>query len=109
MPEFVRVAKIEDIPSGDGLVVKVNGREVGLFTIEGEVHAIDNICPHRQGPLAEGILEGKVISCPWHAWTFDVTTGKCTFNDSVAVQKFPVRVGADGAVEVLVEPAQVGG
>lgn len=101
MPDFVRVAKIEDIPHGDGLVVKVHGREIGLFTVAGEVHAIDNICPHRQGPLAEGILEDGVISCPWHAWTFDIRTGKCTFNESVAVEKFPVRV-VEGAVEVLV-------
>ncbi len=97
MAEFVRVARIEDIPENDGLVVKAGDREVGLFLIEGQVHAIDNICPHRQGPLAEGILDGKVISCPWHHWTFDVTTGLCTFHDQMKVDKFPVRV-EDGEI-----------
>lgn len=95
MKEFVAVAKAAQVPEGDGILVEVKGREIGLFRIQEEFYAIDNLCPHHLGPLVEGQLDGCVISCPWHAWTFDVTTGKCTFDDRVEVQTFAVRVSGD--------------
>jgi NAD(P)H-dependent nitrite reductase small subunit len=97
MDKFTRVAKLKDIPPGDGIVVEVNQKEIGLFNIDGEIYAIDNVCPHYAGPLVEGQLNGKIISCPWHAWTFDVTTGQCTFNEEICVKTFPVKV-QDGEV-----------
>jgi NAD(P)H-dependent nitrite reductase small subunit len=102
MGKFRKLSKLKDIPEGDGKVVKVEGREIGLFLIDGQVFAIDNVCPHMGGPLVEGQLEGKVISCPWHAWTFDVSTGICTFNDAINVATFEVRL-RNGNVEVFLE------
>jgi nitrite reductase/ring-hydroxylating ferredoxin subunit len=61
---------------------------------------MDNACPHRGGPLGEGDLEGRVVSCPWHAWRWDVTTGLNVNNPAITMACFPVSV-ADG--EVFVE------
>lgn len=101
MREFVKVATTRQVPEGDGILVEANGREIGLFRIEGRYYAIDNVCPHRMGPLVEGQLKGCIISCPWHAWTFDITTGKSTFDERVEVETFDVRVDGDN-VEIAV-------
>lgn len=95
MPEFVTVVKTGEIPAGEGRVVDVRGRQVALFNVEGQFHAVDNTCVHRGGPLGEGELAGNVVTCPWHAWTYDVTSGECTFNPSVSVEKLEVRVEGD--------------
>lgn len=101
MRQFVRVASLEEIPEGGGTAVEAGGREIALFRVEGEIYAIDNVCPHLQGPLVEGILEGRIVSCPWHAWTFDVGTGRCTFSEDVRVERFEVRIrGTDVEVSL---------
>lgn len=92
MPEFVTVVKVGEIPAGKGRVVDVRGRQVALFNVGGQFHAVDNTCIHRGGPLGEGELEGNVVTCPWHGWTYDVTTGECTFNQTVKVEALEVRV-----------------
>ena len=75
MPKL-KVAELSEIPEDSGKVVDVEGHCLALFKIDGKVHTIDNTCPHRMGPLGEGDLEGRVVSCPWHGWRFDVTTGQ---------------------------------
>ena len=70
-----------------------------LFNVDGVYHCIDNACPHRGGPLGEGDLEGRVVSCPWHAWRWDVTSGANTNNPAVRVAAYPVTV-AEGGVFV---------
>ena len=72
---FTKVATVNDIPSGQAKKVTVGNRQVALFNVEGTFFAIDNTCTHRGGPLAEGELEGKEVTCPWHGARFDVTTG----------------------------------
>lgn len=95
MLEFVKVAKKSEIPSDTGKLVEVNGREIALFNVEGKICAIDQVCPHQGGPLAEGGLNGKVVTCPWHGWEFDVTTGECTFNDTIKQMTFKVKEEGD--------------
>ncbi len=90
--EFSDVADVSELPPGSQMVVHARGREIALFNIEGQVYAIDNICFHRGGPLGEGLLEGKVVTCPWHDWSFDVQTGKCTFSPNASVDTFQVRL-----------------
>jgi nitrite reductase/ring-hydroxylating ferredoxin subunit len=75
--ERLKVAQASAIPEGGSAVVAVNGKEIALFKIDSKIHAIDNLCSHRGGPLNEGYLEDGVVTCPWHAWQFDVTTGDC--------------------------------
>jgi nitrite reductase/ring-hydroxylating ferredoxin subunit len=76
MANFQRVAHVDDIPPGKGAVIAVDGQEIAVFNVGGNFYAIDNICTHRGGPLGEGYLRGKVISCPWHGSQFDVTSGR---------------------------------
>jgi nitrite reductase (NADH) small subunit len=80
-------------------VVDVGAHSLALFNVDGQYHCIDNACPHRGGPLGEGDLEGRVVSCPWHAWRWDVTSGANTNNPAVRVVAYPVTV-EDGAVFV---------
>jgi nitrite reductase (NADH) small subunit len=86
----VRVAGAGNIPSGEGRVIDAEGRTLAVFNVDGRYYAIDNVCPHRGGPLGEGDLEGKVVSCPWHAWRWDVTTGANVNNPVVTVGCYPV-------------------
>ena len=95
MPEFVKVAKLSQIPPGTARECSVNGREVAVFNIAGVPHAVDAYCPHQGGPLADGYIEGTVVTCPWHAWCFDVTTGKMTIGDLQLIDTFDARVEGD--------------
>ena len=92
MSNFVRVAATSEVPLGQGKVVIAGGRQIALFNVGGTIYATDNTCLHRGGPLGEGFLEGPIVTCPWHGWTYDVTTGVCPANPNVAVKTFPVRV-----------------
>ena len=99
---FQRVARVSEIPEGRGLCVRVDGLEIGLFRVGDAVHAMENACPHRGLPLSEGRLEGAIVECEAHGWTFDVRTGfRPDDADGFPVPCFAVRV-EDG--EVWVDP-----
>lgn len=100
MAELVRVAGTADIKPGHGIVAEVNGKSLAVFNVEGTIHAIDNTCCHREGPLGEGELESDIVTCPWHGWRFNVTTGACMNNPSAKVEAYQVKVG-DEDVKVL--------
>lgn len=101
MAEFVRVASTKEIPSGEGRMFQVGGRQVAVFNVAGEFYAIDNVCEHQGGPLAEGEVDGCVVTCPWHGWTYDVTSGQSPDDPDTRVARFAVRVdGADVLVAV---------
>ena len=95
----VRIGDAGDIPPGEGRVVDAGGIALAVFNVGGAFYAIDNRCAHRGGPLGEGELDGAVVTCPWHAWRWDVTTGANVNNPSVRVGCFPVRL-VDGALFV---------
>ena len=96
-----KVAEVADLGVGQAKVVDVDGRSVAVFNVEGRLYAIDNVCPHRGGPLGEGDLEGTIAICPWHGWRWDVTTGCNANNPAVKVACYPVTV-EQGAVYVAV-------
>jgi nitrite reductase/ring-hydroxylating ferredoxin subunit len=96
---WVRVAAVGEVGPGEGRVVEAGGRTLALFNVDGIHYAIDNSCSHRGGPLGEGDLDGPVVSCPWHAWRWDVTSGANVNNPAVRVACFQTRV-QDGAVFV---------
>ncbi|MBX3414380.1 MAG: non-heme iron oxygenase ferredoxin subunit [Pirellulales bacterium] len=75
MSEFVSVAKVAELPAGGKLVVDVDERLVALFHVEGKIYAIDDVCTHDGGPLAEGELDGYAIACPRHGARFDIRNG----------------------------------
>ena len=76
MPEFIRVAGRAELPPGGKKLVDLEGRAIAVFNVEGRYYAIDDVCTHDGGPLAEGDLDGAEIRCPRHGARFDVRTGK---------------------------------
>ena len=80
----------------------VEGRELALFNVAGRYYAVDNVCPHQGGPIGEGLLEGSVVTCPWHGWRFDVCTGKSPVIPSAAIETFACVVEGD-RVQVKIE------
>src|SRR6201992_2172087 len=109
MAKYV-VAKVEDVPEGDHIVVDVNGRSVGVYNVGGEFYGLLNHCPHQGGPMCEGLTGGlleserpgqftfdyehKLIACPWHGWEFDIKTGQSYFDPMrTRIRQYPVQVG----------------
>jgi nitrite reductase (NADH) small subunit len=92
---FARAAKTGDVPPGTIREFQVEGKAVALANVDGQFHAINNVCLHRGGPLADGPLEGPVVTCPWHGWQYDVRTGKVTQNPTVGVECYLVEVRGD--------------
>jgi len=74
MAGFVKVAKSDEIQPDQGKMVEVDGKKIALFNVDATFYAIDDTCTHRGGPLSEGKLNGREVTCPWHGAVFDVTT-----------------------------------
>lgn len=89
---FLRAARKDEIPAGTVREFQVNGSTLAISNVDGNFYAIHNTCLHRGGPLGEGDLKGKIVTCPWHGWQYDVTSGKSATNPAVAVACFPVEV-----------------
>jgi nitrite reductase/ring-hydroxylating ferredoxin subunit len=93
--EFITVAHIGEIPSGQGRQVTVDGRWVALFNVGGAFHALDSLCLHRGGPLAEGPIANGMVTCPWHGWQYDIATGTMIQDPKVGVTRHEARVVGD--------------
>jgi 3-phenylpropionate/trans-cinnamate dioxygenase ferredoxin subunit len=103
MADFVKVAETADLPPGERIVVEVDDLFIAVFNVGGEFYAIEDVCTHDDGPLAEGELDGYEIECPRHGARFDIRTGKVlSFPAVVDVPWFEVKV-EDGDVLVAVE------
>jgi len=101
MSDFLKVAKMADLAPGSCMTVSAGGKDVALFNVGGTVVALDNTCLHRGGPLGEGILEGDVVTCPWHGWQYKVETGENLRDSNIKVATYPVQVeGGDIKVAV---------
>ena len=100
MTHRLRVASVADVPVGEGREFVIGGRIVALCHVEDRFLALDGICPHAGGPLAQGKLTGCIVTCPWHGWQFDVATGQHCINPRLHHSSFPVTV--EGG-EVFVE------
>jgi naphthalene 1,2-dioxygenase system ferredoxin subunit len=93
-----KVAKADDVPEDEGFCVSVDGRNIALFKVEGEIYAIDDTCSHAQAQLSMGFVDGSIVECPLHQACFDVRTGKVMNGPATEdVASFPTRV-EDGAV-----------
>ncbi len=64
-----------DLPESGGKEFVIEGQIVALFLVEGEPQAVDGMCAHQGGPIAQGVLQDKCVTCPWHGWQYDVETG----------------------------------
>jgi nitrite reductase (NADH) small subunit/3-phenylpropionate/trans-cinnamate dioxygenase ferredoxin subunit len=98
---FVRVAKATEIAPGQILEIPLEGTSIAVANVGGQFHAISNACLHRGGPLGQGSLQGNVVTCPWHGWSFDVTSGKVAGSQNTGVARYPVELrGEDVYVDI---------
>lgn len=98
--KLASLASLADLPPGS-LIEIVRGDDLyALCNVGGEVRALSGVCPHAGGPLGMGTLDGGIVTCPYHAWQFDSSTGACDLDDSIRVPTYPVRL-EDG--EILVD------
>jgi len=101
MPQSIRVAAVSEIPPGTSKEVMAGDKVVALFNVDGTIYALDGVCPHAGGPLGEGTLRGTMVTCPWHGWQFDVTTGQNCLNRNMTHKCISVKVeGTDVVVEL---------
>jgi nitrite reductase (NADH) small subunit len=100
--QWVRLCGVADAPkAGNVMEVEVDGIGVCLANVNGELSALDNICPHRQGPLGQGWIEGDAVVCPWHSWAFHVKTGQAVYPEKERVDVLPLRIeGEDVLVDI---------
>ena len=111
------VSDLSDFPPGTHKVVKVGGREIGIFNIDGAFYGLPNLCPHQLGPLCEGgvtgtldtsqdegwkprwVHEGEIIVCPWHGLEYHVPTGQCIAYPEIRLRTYEVWV-EDNVVKI---------
>jgi len=110
MGKYFKVCRVDEVSPGTARMVRVEGRPIALFNLNGEFHATDDTCPHEGGPLSEGFIEGENVTCPWHGATFHIMSGKT--REPPAGEKmgppvdrgitcYPVRVvGAEVEIEI---------
>ncbi len=90
---LVKLANQADVPEGGSLCVRVpSGLEIALFRVKGDIFALNNACPHQGGPLSEGSLQEYCVTCPWHAWNFDVRTGECLNYPGEMAERFSLII-----------------
>ena len=100
MPEKVRIASITDVPAGTATELTAAGRVIALYNVDGQFFALDGVCPHAGGPLGNGSLEGNIVTCPWHGWQFDVSSGQHCLNANLQHTTYNVSVvGNDVFIE----------
>ena len=99
---FVRAARVAELSAGTIHEIQLDGKAVALANVAGKFYAINNTCLHRGGPLGQGSLLDKIVTCPWHGWEYDVTTGKLIQNPNMEVACYPTEVRGE---EVFVDVA----
>ena len=99
MVVYRAICRAEEVAPGTGRLVEIAGKAIALFNVDGTFHAMEDTCLHAGGPLHEGVLQGSIVTCPWHSWEFDVTSGRCNLNPKVMLSCYGVRVRA-GIVEI---------
>ena len=107
MPEFHKIATVDEVAPGEVRQYQIEDRPVALCNVNGEFHAFEDICTHQFVHLSEGELVGRELKCPLHGAKFDVTTGQALSLPAVkAVPKHEVKV-EDGNVYVTLNPKRV--
>jgi nitrite reductase (NADH) small subunit/3-phenylpropionate/trans-cinnamate dioxygenase ferredoxin subunit len=89
---FLTVAKVGDVPEGEGRMVEAEDRLIALFLHEGVYYAIDDSCPHQGAPLSDGMVDDKSVTCSWHGWRFSLVDGRHLDGSRCRVATYPVRI-----------------
>jgi len=120
MSKLHLVCAVEELPPGQRKIIDAGGLSIGVFNVHGEYFALRNVCPHQLAPLCEGritgtnapgevgefnwIKDGEIIRCPWHAWEFEIMTGRSVFNPHrLKVGTYRVKVLSDSAEVIELE------
>jgi nitrite reductase/ring-hydroxylating ferredoxin subunit len=98
---YVAVASLEQFPPGGGTVVTIEGKDIGLFNVDGVTYAMDDACLHHGVSLGTSQLDGKIVTCRGHGWKYDVTTGSTLNSPGYGVAAYPVKV-LDGKIMVAI-------
>jgi nitrite reductase (NADH) small subunit len=100
--KWVRLCGLAEAPpQGEVREAEAEGVAICVANVDGELSALDNVCPHREGPLGQGWIENGCVVCPWHSWMFHAKTGAAEFPEGESVKVFPLRVeGEDVLVEI---------
>ena len=102
--DWIEIGTVDDIPRQGSRVVKTAAGDIALFrTLDGEVFALQDKCPHKGGPLSQGIVSGKKVACPLHDWKINLDTGIAVAPDEGCAARFPVKV-TDGKVSLSLTP-----
>ena len=96
---WITVARVEDVPPGAAAAVEARGQRVAIYNVNGTFHATANACLHQGGELGCSLLDGHIVTCHRHGWSFDVTNGACLTRPGEQVRSFPVQLQGD-AVQV---------
>ncbi len=97
---MIRICEVDDVPLGEGRAVTVDGRRIALFRTPGGWHALDDACPHRGGPLSDGLLADCLVTCPLHERRFDLASGASTSGGEGVVAHRVAVVGDEVWLEV---------
>lgn len=100
MSERIRVASASEVPPGSFKQVEAGDRKLLVYNVDGAFYATTSVCVHQGGPLEDGLFEGNAVTCPWHAWQFDVCTGTAVFDPQFQLETFSVHLDGD---ELLVD------
>jgi len=93
---------VDEIPVGEGRAYAVDGRQIAVFRLrDGSLRALDAVCPHRGGPLADGLIDSHVVICPLHGFTYDLITG-CEVNGGEPTTAYPVHADSTGTIHLRV-------
>jgi len=104
---WFRIASCDSFPLREGRAVEVASRQLAIFNLGDRFVAIENKCPHNNGPLADGIVSGTTVVCPLHAWKYDLVAGNSVNHaeSGVCLKLFPVRI--EGGIVAVNLPAEI--
>ena len=98
--QWIEIGALDDIPARGARCVTIPQGRIGVFrTADNRVYALEDYCPHRGGPLSQGIVHGASVTCPLHNWVFSLETGEAQGPDEGAVRTIPVRI-VDGRLSL---------
>ncbi|MDH5445972.1 MAG: nitrite reductase small subunit NirD [Gammaproteobacteria bacterium] len=90
---WIEVGQVEDVPRLGARVIKTDDGNIGLFrTAEDEIFALRDECPHKKGPLSQGIVHGKKVTCPLHNWNIQLDSGEAVAPDEGCTASFPIKI-----------------
>jgi nitrite reductase (NADH) small subunit len=101
MTTSTKLADVDDIPLGEGRAYTHEDKQLAVFRLrDGSVRVLDAVCAHAGGPLADGLVDGAVVVCPLHNYTYDLETGREVSDSGLSVCAFAAKVADDGSVHV---------